>query len=387
MENNQHIKELYRKFLDNSISDAEYEELLQYFGSEVSREGLLELILQALENNDEEKIIHIHRQRIDRTIRHVKERLSYTIDGTEPEKSSLFRRLSPYIAAAALLVIGIFSYHYFTQPTEPQIQLVADGTEDINPGTNRATLMLANGTIYELSEGQDGITTDENGIRYADGQNIIEEVSPSIISLAIPRGGQYKVTLPDGTNVFVNSGSLLKYPTQFSGRYREVELSGEAYFQVAHNPDMPFVVKGSRQEIHVLGTKFNISDYQEEAPTTTLVEGSVQVDFGSDTKVTLMPGQQSVLDNEKVVVNNVNVADYIAWTEDLFVFNDMSLTTIMKQLERWYDIEVTYPLAFKDERFFAEIRRNMKLSEVLSALEESGNFRFEQQGRRVIVRQ
>jgi len=388
LENNQHIKELYRKFLDNSISDADYEELLQYFGSDMSRERLRELILQALEHDDEEKIIHIHKQKIDQTTRLVKERLSYTIDGTEPEKSSLFRRLSPYIAAAALLVIGIFSYHYFIPSTERQAPLVSTTTEDVDPGSNRAILTLSDGSVYNLSEQQDGITTDEKGIRYSDGERIIEDAEPTIVTLSTPRGGQYRIILPDGTKVFVNSASIIKYPTQFTDRNRAVELKGEAYFEVAPDHSRPFIVQSDNQQIRVLGTKFNLNSYDNEPAITTLLEGSVQIDFsGSRDPIKLRPGQQTVFKDNNIKVSEVNPQDYIGWTQDVFVFSDVPLTQIMKQLERWYDIEVHYPQNFHDTHFFAEIPRNRKLSEVLRSLEKAGNYKFEQRERRVTVRQ
>lgn len=373
------IKELFNKYVQGTLTEEELNEFLQFFWADEYEDTFKELLQS---NFDGVTPTGIMQGRIDRITRGVDNTVFNRVR-SEKKKIPMYRWLG---GAAAAIVLIIGSYLFFNN-SEEQPSLVADIFEDVDPGANRATLTFADGSVYNLSEQQSEITTDEMGIRYSNGERIAEESEPTIVTLSTPRGGQYRITLPDGTKVFVNSASVIKYPTQFTDRIREVEVQGEAYFEVAPDHSRPFVVHSSNQHIKVLGTKFNLNSYANEPAATTLLEGSVQIDFsGGSSPVTLRAGQQTVLKDNMITVNEVNPQDYIGWTQDVFVFSDVPLTEIMKQLERWYDIEVLYPQGFKDANFFAEIPRNRKLSEVLRSLEKAGNYKFEQRERRVTVR-
>ncbi len=383
MNSKSHIKALFEKYVANTLDKDEYNELLQYFKTNTPDENIHRYILHMLQSNDAK----VDRKALAETLARVDNKIHRHIIA-EKHKAFRFRKIYPYVAAAMILIIGVSVYTYFTPSRQDNTQTARQQNNDIDPGTNKATLILGDGQSYLLSEDKQEITTDQTGIHYIDGTSIVEQTAPVIATLSTPRGGQYRLTLPDGTKVIVNSETILRYPTQFGPKDRRVELIGEAYFEVTHDKDKPFVVRGNKQEIEVLGTAFNVSDYPSEPTTTTLLTGSVKLHFKtSSISSTLTPGMQSIWNEGELDIKRVNGEDYIAWTRDLFVFNDMPLTEIMKQLERWYDIEVVYPSNFHEERFYAEIPRNRKLSEVLHSLERSGNFKFEQQGRRVMVQQ
>lgn len=381
MEKDHQFQLLLQKYIDNTINKVEYDQFLSYFSGEHEVEILEKEIMQQLMV---EPSALIEEDNLQRTIAKVDRRLDNAISR---KHNSYIRRIIPYAAAAAmLLLLGIGSY-YFIYRAAPLNQMSAYNVpEEVDPGTNQAKIVLPDGTKYLLKDEQNGVITDARGIHYSDGIPIVEPTEVITVSLETPRGGQYRITLPDGTKVFMNSNSQLRYPVQFKGDKREVELKGEAYFEVVHNKDKPFIVRSGEQQIRVLGTKFNINSF-EAIIATTLVEGRVSVQYqGHHKEVILQPGQQSRASKQHMEVQKVLTDDYIGWTQNLFVFNDMPLTEIMKQLERWYDVDTDFPISFKDEKFFAEIPRDRKLSQVLQDLEKAGNYKFEIQGRRIIVR-
>lgn len=311
------------------------------------------------------------------------------------------------LAASALLILSIGVYFYYQNyiQTEITTSLV---DSDVRPGGNRATLTLTDGRMIDLSEKHQGIVVDNDDVLYNDGSLVVENelldtnaVKQStsfskMLTLKTPKGGQYQLTLSDGTKVWLNAASTLKYPASFDSGVRRVELEGEAYFEVppqrASVPNskfIPFVIVSQGQQVMVQGTSFNISNYIGDAFVTTLVEGKVKVDFSTrdQQSVILKPNQQVVLENKHAIVREVIATDYTAWTKNLFVFNNSSLYAIMKQLERWYDVEIVFPSTFKDNYLYAEIPRDRMLSEILDNLARSETFTFEIKGRRVVVKQ
>jgi ferric-dicitrate binding protein FerR (iron transport regulator) len=194
--------------------------------------------------------------------------------------------------------------------------------------------------------------------------------------MSTPRGGEYKVTLPDGTRVWLNAGSSMKFPTAFIGKQREVVLTGEAYFEVAKHASMPFVVVTPKDRVKVLGTHFNVNAYSDEAGIkTSLFEGAVQVG-----NALLRPGQAYI--NGRVI--DTDVSQDAAWKNGLFDFDNKTLEEVMRQLSRWYDLDIVY----KDKvavTFFAEIPRNTAIDNVLKALELTGRVHFRREGKKVIV--
>jgi transmembrane sensor len=277
-------------------------------------------------------------------------------------------------AATVLLAVGVGLYLF-----------KSTSTHDVAPGGSKAILTLADGTQFQLDNLKDGALADGatiskntivfNKTRFPASENVV----------TTPRGGMYALILADGTKIWVNSASSLKFPTFFTGKERKVELTGEAYFEVARNEKMPFRVISGKQTIEVLGTHFNISNYGDEpAITTTLLEGSIRVLNGSES-VLLKAGQQSTISQEKIEINNnADSSEVMAWKNGMFQFNDADIQTIMRQLGRWYDVDVVYNGKVPADQFNGRISRNVNLSGVLKILTLSGiNFKIE--GRKIIL--
>lgn len=290
----------------------------------------------------------------------------------------LFKRIA--VAASILLCLSVGLY-LAMRNNEPQ-QFTVSAKNDVKPGRNKAILTLADGSVIDLDNAKTGQLATQSGIivrKTANGKleyivkdvaNANQAISTNLIST--PRGGQYEVTLPDGTKVWLNAASSLKYPSSFAKNERKVELQGEAYFEVAKDKNRPFRVATKQQTVEVLGTHFNISAYNDEAQVkTTLLEGAVNVSSGTNS-LKLKPGQQALLNlaDAKLRLNpNVDVDKEMAWKNDLFAFDNDDLKTIMRQISRWYDLDVVYQGKITDEKYVGEIPRNSNLSEVFKILE------------------
>ncbi|MFC3198187.1 FecR family protein [Parapedobacter deserti] len=289
-----------------------------------------------------------------------------------------------HIAAAVLLLTvggGLIAYMSHSAGKKPAAASVETLIDDVLPGGNRAVLRLADGRLIELSSEQNELVIGANQVAYGDGniitahQNRRDQLSakPQMLLLTTPNGGQYQVTLPDGTKVWLNAASSLRYPTAFVGPSREVELEGEAYFDVAHDTERAFKVLSRGQEIEVLGTEFNVSAYPDENSTyTTLVTGRVRLTASSARKsVMLSPQEQSIMTDGDVFKQHVDVAPFIAWKEGYFHFDNTSLADMMKMMVRWYDIDVVYEKHIPNDRFNGTMPRDVTLQTVLEFLRVS----------------
>lgn len=304
------------------------------------------------------------------------------------------------VAAAAVTAITLGAWLYYISSTR-QVALgpeFVSGSKDIAPGKNRATLTFADGKVVTLSAAKKGVVVGNHTLTYNDGsplQNseaaIQSDNKIRILTASTPRGGTYHVTLPDGTVVWLNAASSIKFPSTFSRQTeRRVELTGEAYFEVFKNKDQPFIVHSGNQDVRVLGTRFNIENYPGDSfCRTSLVEGSVQLSPNAPgavaQKVMLVPGQQALLTNNTLNVETADVNAAIAWTKGDFVFSKEDLSSIMKELARWYDIEVEYQDAPPHLRFDAIISRSKNLSAILQTMQITGKVKFKIDGRKVIV--
>jgi transmembrane sensor len=315
----------------------------------------------------------------------------------ETKVISLWPRVAVAASIALLLGTGIF---YFTKSKDQTLQ-VAEKPQEIAPGGNRGILTLSNGkqiVLADISEKdtiakegeQDEVTIkmSANGvITYIINPNADASNDPDAFNtLSTPTGGQYNIVLADGTKVSLNAVSSIKYPTQFNGDRRVVELDGEAYFEVAKNKNKPFIVKSGDQDIEVLGTYFNVHAYDNESVVkTTLLEGSVAVSYKKQ-KAILKPGQQSNVSEKfsKIAIRQVDTEAAIAWKNGRFKFDNADLKTVMRQLERWYGIKVEYRGDVSDVRFNGGTFMNKNLSEVLKVLELS-NIKFKVEGKTIIV--
>ena len=300
-----------------------------------------------------------------------------------------------WMAAAAVLLLSAGAYLWrLNRSSQPVAGNKAPaGHIDVAPGRQGAILTLADGRKVVLDSMGNGVIATQNGSKvmlkngqlayHRDGTAATEAVYNTVTT---PKGRQFQVALPDGTKVWLNAASSLRYPTLFAGKERKVEITGEAYFEVTANHKMPFRVKVNKTtDIEVLGTHFNINSYADEADVdATLLEGSVQVVNG-DEKALLHPGQQARVSGQIKIVNDVNVEKVMAWKNGLFDFQDANLEEVMRQLERWYDIEVVYKKGIPKLEFIGKMGRDLSLSEVLNGLQMSKvHFRLEE-GRRLIV--
>lgn len=301
------------------------------------------------------------------------------------------------MAAAVLLLIAAGTWWFSSRQAEPVT--VADNRGNVLPGGNKATLVLGDGSTITLDsagnqvirQGNATISQHNGSLQYSAGNN---DAVVSYNTLTIPTGGQFRITLQDGSVVWLNSSSTLRYPTVFTGKERIVELQGQGYFEIAKNASQPFRVKVLRgagreappMEVQVLGTHFDIMAYADEnVIKTTLLEGAVKVNQGAALAF-LEPGQQAVLNNmdNKLSVQNTDVNQAIAWKTGFFEFANTDLATIMRQIARWYDVEVVFLKKYPVEQFFGRINRNLPLSDILGLLEESG-LHFRVEGKKVFV--
>ncbi len=326
-----------------------------------------------------------------------KERIWNQIDTlTRPSKVRWFRY--DWTIAAAAVVIIVFSvlfWNHNNNNNKPALQNISRIDKDvITPGKNQAVLTLADGRRVLLDSATIGNIANQGGVNVLKENGSlayltegITDVSSVINKISTPRGGQYKVVLADGSKVWLNAESELTFPSAFIGNDRRVELKGEGYFEVAHNVQKPFYVKVNGMEVKVLGTEFNINSYPDESGIkTTLVNGSVRIHAGDQTTV-ITPGQQAILKkgSEDILVKDVDVESQVSWKNGKFIFQDIDIYSVMRQLTRWYNIDVVYGQGLPNEQFVGVISRNVSISEVLSMLESTEAVSFRIQGRRVYV--
>ncbi|WP_353124933.1 FecR family protein [Parapedobacter pyrenivorans] len=390
---------LFEKYLSGACTPAEIESLFQRFGVDADEGTLRRLIQNAL--LDEENANPLLGPQVTAFTERVGDRLSKEISQQHSiEAPILTWHLRKWRTVAAVLVaflsLGTLGYFLMEKNRQQVVQATSKYGGEVLPGGNRATLTLADGRTVELNANQEGIVVGDE-ITYDNGTLVLEQgvadkklgqedeqtaLAVEDLQLTTPKGGQYQITLPDGSRVWLNSASTLRYPSRFDNKERVVELEGEAYFEISEQK-IPFLVHTQRQIVEVLGTRFNISAYLDDEETkTTLVVGSVQVAaVGQRDSRLLRPNQQATLHGTVLSVKEVDVDTYIDWKNGLFSFQETSLQDAMSQLSRWYDLEVTYDGNVPSTYFFGRIRRDNSLSNVLKILQKSGlNFRITNEG-------
>ena len=300
------------------------------------------------------------------------------------------------VAASVILLIGLFVGRAIDGVRDMrEDQLLAKSV--MQPGTSKAILTMADGEKVMLDrERKLDIQLNERMRVASNGQGIVYEengkgvVKEEYNKLVTPIGGEYRLTLSDGTKVFLNAASELKYPVEFMGDRRVVDFDGEAYFEGHKDNQRPFVVRTKGAEVCVLGTSFNVNTYGDDGRIyTTLVNGSVRVlSVKNGQEKVLTPGMQGVMNMQtgQLMVREVDVESYVAWREGRFVFRTMTLDLIMQQLQRWYDFEVFYQnLELKDYEFRGVIKRDMDLDKVLSVIKATTNVDFEVKGKVITI--
>ncbi|WP_426791324.1 FecR family protein [Sphingobacterium sp. WOUb80] len=295
-------------------------------------------------------------------------------------------------AAASLVFLCAVSFYIFKQQADQSPTPAEKQSSSIHPATDKAILTLGNGKKIMLDESKNGELSTEGNIHinklkpgnlvYTAGKNI-DKVP--INTLATPRGGRYQLTLADGTQVWLNAQSSISYPSAFRGSSREVTISGEVYFEVAHNAAMPFRVRSENQLIEVLGTHFNVNTYKAKSRTkTTLLSGSIAL-TNAHRRVILKPGEQGIVTGESMSIKNVDPAEVIAWKEGYFDFTDADIGSVVDELGRWYNVDIQYQGAATSETFTGRIPRSWPFEKVLNLLKTFKSIQVEMQGRRLIV--
>lgn len=320
--------------------------------------------------------------------------------GPSVRRGRVFDRTWFRVAAAVLLLgAGIAIYFRMTRHENKDVVKVTTIPalqNDIAPGGNKAVLTLSNGKKIILDTAQNGAISEQGNsrvLKLADGQlaynkndSAPADVEISYNTLTTPRGGQYTLMLPDGTRVWLNASSSLTYPTNFTPEERKVEITGEAYFEVAKNSASPFVVKVKNAEVQVLGTSFNIMAYSDEAAVrTTLVEGAVKMSQGNSSLL-LKPGEEGRLspDGGIKLIRDADTEEAVAWKNNLFSFNDDDIHTVMRQIARWYDVDIVYEGKVPDH-FNGNISRAVNVSEVFKMLQLTGRVHFHIEGKQIVV--
>ena len=326
------------------------------------------------------------------------------MDQNSRKKGRIVPLFALWRVAAAVIIIILCAGGYFLiskrQKSSPAEDTIAKAVKnDVLPGGNKAVLTLASGQAIILDSARNGMLAQQGNatvIKQNNGQlayTTANEKPTEVLynTLATPRGGQYQLVLPDGSKVWLNAASSIRYPTSFNGKQRAVEITGEAYFEVAKNEKMPFLVKmvsasGDKGEVKVLGTHFNVNAYDdEEMVRTTLLEGSVLMKKDAAMAI-LKPGQQSRLakSGKMDVMDKADVEEAVAWKNGKHAFNNADIETIMRQAARWYDIEVVYKAKIEDH-YTVNLPRNVPVSQLFHFLELSGGVHFAIEGKKIIV--
>lgn len=401
------MQNLFKKYLDNQCSPAEVNELLQYFSAGENELLLRSLISEKLGFIDSEDDGSQWNQATENVYTAIKKQ----IDAEQTKVVPIFRRTWFRVAAAAVLLVGAFAlYNIAGKNNSPKEEIVKTNIEkqDIAPGGNKAVLTLADGSQIILDSAANGNLASQGNTRILklDNGQLVYNGSGSppaggdggevlYNTISTPRGGQYQLVLADGTKVWLNASSSLRFPASFTGGERKVELKGEGYFEVAKNTSMPFKVNvAGKEEVEVLGTHFNINSYVDETIiNTTLLEGKVKVisvinsELKTQNSQLLSPGQQAQLTaTGQIFINKSPAIDEVmAWKNGKFQFGESAdIATIMRQIARWYDVEVEYK-GTVTEHIGGTISRDVKVSKVLEMLEMTGSVKFQMSGRKVIV--
>lgn len=330
------------------------------------------------------------------------QRLSILLQQHPQAKTAFWEKTSFRIAASVIFILAFTGWIFWfsgkndnTQQTTTQ--LTPGFQNDVAPGGNKALLTLADGSVVVLEDVTNGTIISNKGAtevrKMNNGELLYEEKRKNeqsiagIHTLTTPRGGQYQLILPDGSKVWLNAASKLKYPSSFTGNERVVELEGEAYFEVKGNPQKPFRVNTRFQQTTVVGTHFNINSYEDEpAEVITLAEGKVKVHRkggGPDQATELEPGRQAIVKDE-IRTGPANVEGIVAWKDGIFQFEETELPVIMRQLARWYDVDVKYVNQGTKTRFSGKLPKTLSLNTLLKILDLS-DVKFRVEGRTITV--
>jgi len=406
------ITSLIEKYLEEQLSQHEQQELNEWlaeaesnriFFQQITDKEILREKMKIYASTDSAAIWQKTMQRID----------GGKLVTMYPQKSSFWKYAA---AAAAIILVSAGTWFYYDQQSHNQLAQTENTGANLNtaiiPGAVKATLTLADGKTINLNTAQDGSVANQGQtqVTKTDGRLIYSRVPNSDVhpttdvaynTVTTPRGGEYHVTLPDGSTVRLNAASSLRFPIAFAGNERIVELTGEAYFEVnaqlaaketaGKKGKTPFIVKistptGASSEVEVLGTQFNVMAYEDEAAIkTTLLEGSVKVVTGASTK-TIKPGEQALLKKGDITVQSVDADDAIAWTNGFIPVGGTDFDFTMRQIGRWYDVQIEYEGKVPSMSFEGKLPRTAKISDVIKVLNANNiKARLDEKERKIIV--
>ncbi|CAL1521534.1 FecR domain-containing protein [Chitinophaga sp. MM2321] len=390
---NERFATLIRLYKAGSLTEEQWEELQQVFSTGEHDEALEEEMARLFDS------FGIHETWTPATKQVLWDKVLAAsrqgVPATEAVIAPMPRRRWRMAAAAVLVLIvgsaALYSITRINKKNEPAVA-IQSARVDVAPGSDKAVLTLADGSTIQLDStgdrviGQGAAAIKQQGSRLQYAANGNTTAANSFNTLTTPRSGQFKVILQDGTKVWLNAASSLRYPAVFSGKERKISLQGEAYFDVTQNAERPFVVTVNGMTVKVLGTEFNINSYADEAVmAATLVSGSVQVN-SENKKMVLHPGEQLTMNTAGAlnIREGVNLEEITAWKDGNFYFDNTALSVILRQFARWYDVDVVYTSPVKDRKFFGVIRRSTSLTGVLKLL-EANDIKFRIEGKKLFV--
>ena len=410
------LEYLLNRYANKTCTVEEKEELMRLLQESGNDEALQQLIDKMLE---ERPVIHTmpekNAQAVLQAIFEADETPVVQMNET-PVRSISFGRIAA--AASVLLILTVAGWFMLNRSSKPGVTTAAVIKNDVAPGGNKALLTLADGSTIVLDNAANGVVAEEGSatvVKLKNGQLVYKTGKDQVAAkqgevayntLSTPKGGEYKIVLPDGSEVWLNAESSITYPTTFNAKERKVQVTGEAYFEVAKlvtvkdGKRVPFLVDiknkktgGDMGQVQVLGTHFNINAYDDEAAVkTTLLEGAVKVTKSAkaiERAVVLKPGEQAVLAavNSQLTIDHAPGIDKVmAWKNGVFHFEKADIQTVMRQLSRWYDVEVVYKRDIeKDDPLFFEVKRNTNLSDVLKVLNEANGAKFSIEDKKIIV--
>ncbi|MGI8601291.1 MAG: FecR family protein [Chitinophagaceae bacterium] len=370
MPQNKTIEELYEQYLANTISHSDLQEFLLRLNNKEEEEKVAKLMEGMWNEMFDEGAAVVKLKNRTRNIKWFSS-----------------------IAAAAVVVILAFSVFFLLNKNDKETfnsTNVLVNQNDIPPGREGAILTLSDGQVVLLDTARNGILAQQGSLQVIKNNGQIQysgQSSSEVLynTMTTPNGRQYNLVLADGSRVWLNAASSVNFPTSFPGDERKVSITGEAYFEIAHNPSQPFIVSLNGVEIKVLGTHFNVMAYTDEGVIkATLLEGKISVQNNSDKKL-LSPGQQAEIKKGEIIINNnVSIEEAIAWKNGAFYFQSVDIENLMRQVARWYDVDVVYSGEKPKDRFTGSISRNINLSQFLKMLEYS-EVNFKIQERKIIV--
>jgi len=377
------IAALISGYLLGKLNMPEVAELEDWINTSAGNEEIFRSVLNETILEQQGRLYHA----IDTQMALQSAKKGLTFNNKATKVRRLFTRSGIAAAAAVLLIIsaGILFFRPQLIPGSGHPEL-ASGLHDIKPGDNKAYLTLGNGKRIALTDAHSGELAKEDGVsitKTEDGQLVYSlsgdaDGNSDYNTIETPKGGQHQLRLPDGTSVWLNASTILKYPANIAAlKERRVSLVGEAYFQVAKDAKHPFIVETEKQDIEVLGTHFNVNAYRDEAAAkTTLLEGSVRVSSGGNVKV-IKPDQQAVSSGGEIEVKDVDAEFAVAWKNGFFMFNSENLDQVMRRISRWYDVRVVYEdPELKSKTFVGTISRFENISKVLNMLERTNTATF-----------